>query len=420
MPKNWTETSIRRYRYKGVRQSFTLPGTGGLSFSVREDGSYFEWRMMRHGKTFKCHIGSVHEISLETAKERAKVYRTNVKNGLPAQQTNRQFTELTFQQAYVGYLNSLQFNDKKPSYQKVFRYRLEKYAVSPLNLSRPQNAELAKNKISDIGLSSLNEKAARSFCLFVRDNSNSHVAKTVKSHCKTIVDWAMHEVGSDLSYNPFNFNLPRTIKQKRQTYFSDAELTQLIHIFEKEPSPKRQFLLCALLTGWRNGELSQMRWNEIELDIVIPNTNERVGIWNAPASILKSNSNNRFVLTQSFLRLLDELQRLNDFVFTYGSLTKEGITIPMTPPTKRVRQILTEMGLSNSYSLHTVRHTLVTRLKEFDVPAANIDKFLGKAVREGSASHNIYAHADSLKSQLSVALEWEKHLQNLGLANSNG
>ena len=33
-----------------------------------------------------------------------------------------------------------------------------------------------------------------------------------------------------------------------------------------------------------------------------------------------------------------------------------------------------QMGFSEGYSLHVVRHTMVTRLKELDVPAANIDR----------------------------------------------
>ena len=86
----------------------------------------------------------------------------------------------------------------------------------------------------------------------------------------------------------------------------------------------------------------------------------------------------------------------------------------MTPPTKRVRHIMCKMGLSEGYSLHVVRHTMVTRLKELDVPAANIDRFLGKTVREGSSSHSTYAHSDSLNSKLAVAMEWENHLVSLG------
>ena len=420
MPKSWTETAIRRYRFTGSRQTFTIPSTRGLNFNVRSDGSYYEWRMMKNGQTFKCHIGSVHELSLEQAKEQARKFRENVKNGLPPQRDEVSSKDVIFQDLYAAYIASSEFRSRKPSYQDVFKYRIEKYAANSVSekhsskTTDQSNKELNKNKLSAIYISAIDERIARQFWASVKDASNPHVAKAIKSHCKTIIDWAMQDLGCDLPTNPFNFSIPRTAKQQRQNIFTDENLEQLIHFFQSEQAPKRQFLLCSLLTGWRNGELAKMKWDEIEYDVVVPKTNHKVAIWNAPAEMLKSNSNTRFLLTERFLRQIHELPQINDYVFSFGNTSTGGDALPMTPPTKRVRHIMCEMGLSEGYSLHTLRHTLVTRLKELDVPAANIDRFLGKTVREGSSSHSTYAHSDSLNSKLSVAMEWENHLVSLG------
>ena len=425
LPKNWTETAIRRYRFTGSRQTFTIPNTGGLNFSVRGDGSYYEWRMMKNSQTYKRHIGSVHELSLEQAKEEARRFRQNVKNGLPPQRKEDSVKDLLFQDLYYAYISSSEFSNRKPSYQEVFKYRIEKYAANPSEgkhskkNSTKSKKELNNNKLSAIYMSALDEKIARQFWSSVKDASNPHVAKAVKSHCKTIIDWAMQDLGTDLDANPFNFSVPRIAKQQRQNIFTDPHLRQLIQLFQSEPIPKRQFLLCSLLTGWRNGELAKMKWKEIEYDVAVPKTNNKVAIWNAPAETLKSNSNNRFLLTERFLQQINELPRNNEYVFSFGNTNARGDSLPMTPPRKRVRQIICEMGLTEGYSLHTLRHTLVTRLRELDVPAANIDRFLGKTVREGSSSHSTYAHSDSLNSKLSVALEWENLLTKLGLEISN-
>ena len=420
LPKNWTETAIRRYRFTGSRQTFTIPNTRGLNFNVRSDGSYYEWRMMKDGQTFKCHIGSVHELSLEQAKEKARRFRQNVKSGLPPQRDEVSSKDLMFQDLYAAYIASSEFSSRKPSYQEVFKYRIEKYAASPVGEKQLNNAsdqskkELNKNKLSSIYISAIDERIARQFWASVKDASNPHVAKAIKSHCKTIIDWAMQDLGCDLPTNPFNFSIPRTSKQQRQNIFSDGHLEQLIQLFQSEQQPKRQFLLCSLLTGWRNGELAKMKWDQIEYDVAVPKTNRKVAIWNAPADILKSNRNTRFVLTRRFISQIHELPQISDYVFSYGNTGAGGDALPMTPPTKRVRHIMCKIGLSEGYSLHTLRHTLVTRLKELDVPAANIDRFLGKTVREGSSSHTTYAHSDSLNSKLTVAMEWEKHLISLG------
>ena len=425
MPKSWTETAIRRFRFTGSRQTFTIPNTGGLNFNVRSDGSYYEWRMMKDGQTFKCHIGSVHELSLEHAKEKARRFRQNVKNGLPPQRDEVPSSDLLFQDLYTAYIASSEFSSRKPSYQEVFKYRIEKYAAEPVGEKHSNTfidkskKELNRNKLSSIYISAIDERVARQFWTAIKDTSNPHVAKTIKSHCKTIIDWAMQDLGCDLPTNPFNFSIPRTAKQQRQNIFTDEHLVQLIQFFQSEQAPKRQFLLCSLLTGWRNGELAKMKWQEIEYDVDVPKTNHKVAIWNAPAEILKSNNNTRFLLTERFLGQIHELPRISDYVFSFGNTSAGGDTLPMTPPTKRVRHIMCEMGLSKGYSLHTLRHTLVTRLKELDVSAASIDRFLGKTVREGSSSHSTYAHSDSLNSKFGVALEWEKHLCKLGLEVSN-
>jgi len=421
VPKSWTETAIRRYRFTGSRQTFTIPNTGGLNFNVRSDGSYYEWRMMKDGQAFKCHIGSVHELSLEQAKEKAQRFRQNVRSGLPPQRDEVSSKDFMFQDLYAAYIASSEFSSRKPSYQEVFKYRMEKYAANPVgekhsdNSSDKSKKELNRNKLSSIYISSIDERIARQFWASAKEASNPHVAKAIKSHCKTIIDWAMQDLGCDLPTNPFNFSIPRTAKQQRQNIFTDEHLEQLIQLFQSERAPKRQFLLCSLLTGWRNGELAKMKWDEIEYDVTIPKTNHKVAIWNAPAETLKSNSNTRFLLTERFLGQINELPQINEYIFSYGNISAGGNALPITPPTKRVRQIMYEMDLREGYSLHTLRHTLVTRLKKLDVPAANIDRFLGKTVREGSSSHTTYAHSDSLNSKLSVAMEWENHLVSLGL-----
>ena len=210
-----------------------------------------------------------------------------------------------FQDLYAAYIASSEFSSRKPSYQEVFKYRIEKYAASPVGERQLNNAtdqskkELNKNKLSSIYISAIDERIARQFWSSVKDASNPHVAKAIKSHCKTIIDWAMQDLGCDLPTNPFNFSIPRTAKQQRHNIFTDEHLKQLIQLFQSEQAPKRQFLLFVnRLAQW---ELAKMKWDEIEYDVAVPKTNHKVAIWNAPAEVLKSNSNTRFLLTERFL-----------------------------------------------------------------------------------------------------------------------
>ena len=146
----------------------------------------------------------------------------------------------------------------------------------------------------------------------------------------------------------------------------------------------------------------------------MPNTNQTVAVWNSPGESNKSNQATRFVLTERVVRQIESLPKLGEYVFSYGNRDAGGHDLPMTRPAKTVRKIFNKIGLSSEHKLHTLRHTMVTRLKEFDVSAADIDRFLGKSVREGSASHSTYSHSDSILAKLRVAETWESHLVNLG------
>ncbi len=410
MAQHWTEITIRRKRFDGKESWHSIVGTKGLFFKVRRDGTYYCWRMRNKGQDFFLHIGSVNELTLAEAKDRAEVARKNVKNGYPADYSTISSVEMTLQDAYEGFISSEYFLKNKPSYQSVFRYRMEKYVVEGLKTDN----EISFNKIGSLNLLNINEIEARRLWSNVAKHTNTNVAKAIKTHCKVVIDWAMQVRGVTLPTNPFDFSTPRLKKQTNATFFKDENLANVILEFQRLDTPKRQFFNCVLLTGWRNGEIAKMRWNEIEYGVKVPNTNQTVAVWNSPGESNKSNQATRFILTDRFLSQINTLPRLGEYVFSYGNKSQRGDDLPMTRPAKTVRKIFNKIGLSSEHKLHTLRHTMVTRLKEFDISAAEIDRFLGKSVREGSASHSTYAHSDSILAKLRVAETWESHLANLG------
>ena len=157
------------------------------------------------------------------------------------------------------------------------------------------------------------------------------VAKTVKSHCKVVIDWAIQNLGIQLPFNPFSFSAPNVVVQRREEIFSELQMKSLIEAFQSEDKPIRHWLNCVLLTGFRNGELAQIRWSELEHSITVPETNESISIWNAPPKTMKSNSQTRLLLSNLVMKQINELYSPdNIFVFTYGNMNK-GEEIYMTP-----------------------------------------------------------------------------------------
>jgi len=433
MPTRLNETAIKRMKAPMRERTVSIEGTRGLSLILRPDGTkYYYFRKTLRGKAFKHYIGSVEDFTLEQAKAEADRANKNIKQGFQPGRVSKQSGSLTFQQAYELYVASPEFSEKSPRYQDEFKLLLEKYAVQGKGMSparrQLQNSatHLAKHKVGFVLLVDLSESLAREFYAAVKQNADgsnpARRANLVKSHCKVIFDYMLLNQATDLRSNPFSFDVPRQKARVRDRVFSKSELERLIACFGAEPEKRRQFLNCCLLTGWRNGELAKMRWVELEWDVAIAAHNHNdprtVTIWNAPPSSNKSKRAIRFVLSNAISEQILSLPRQNEWVFTYGNMNAGGDGLPMTPPTKRVREIMCELGFPGTPTLHTIRHTLVTTLKEQGFAAAAIDRFLGKDVKEGAASHGAYDHADSLAEKLTIAGAWESYLKSLGFGSN--
>ena len=71
------------------------------------------------------------------------------------------------------------------------------------------------------------------------------------------------------------------------------------------------------------------------------------------------------------------------------------------------------MAFNEPWTLHDLRRTLVTYLSESGVPAAEIDRYIGKQVSEGAASHAAYDFAPKLIEKKRVAEAWSAMVKKL-------
>ena len=430
MTQRWTEMAIRKKRFEGVVRDHTIGGGSGLFFRVTKHGSYWKWRGSFKGRTYRRNLGTVRDVSLADAIKTAKSFSSNIKNGLPPEYGLIVTSELTFEEAYFAYITSDEFKLKKPAYQNSFKLRMEKWVVEGRSLSAKrlamssENKELKKNKIGGVQITKLDQAMARSLWSHVVKAGNPDTARLIRSHSKVVTDWACHHLSVVVPHgNPFDFSTPRVPRKVNDRVFSLDELRHLITSFRAESDIRRQFFNVCLLTGWRNGEVAKMRWEHIEYDIPVAafaaNDGRCVAVWNSAAEANKSNQRIRFVLSDLVLAEIKSLPRINEWVFSYDNRSKGGDTLPIHPPRKRAAKIMSKLAPSSSTSLHALRHTMVTLMKEQGFSAAAIDRFLGKTVQEGSASHGVYNHADSLAEKLAVAEGWQTILVDLGFGDGH-
>ena len=441
-----SEYTLRRMKYNGKSRRITFrdddPSRRGISALVSRDGTYFEFRMMHQGQSYFKHLGSVHAISLVDAKNLASIYRDNIANGRPIDYQSKQSLNLTFKDAYEAYINSEKFLQLKPRYQEVFKLKMKKYVIGVLGQSRNNVSGNTRPLLGQWKLTSIDKTVASEYWSNLtqsHDGKNKERgASIVKSHCSVIFDYARQHLGFH-GDNPFKFSVPNVMRLNEQHPFSPEELGYLINAFANQPPPFKQFFNICLLTGWRNGEVARMKWRDIlparPVSFLTHNDKRTVNVWSVPKDGNKSSRRIDYILTEAMMKQISSLpkfapitQAKNQFIDSKSCIAGEeleyvfastragagGKQTHLSSPKKRMRNILTEIGISKTQSLHNLRHTFVTMMTDEGFSRNSISRFHGKIVNEGAASFNVYDSSSGIEEKLRVAEGWETILRRLG------
>lgn len=397
MPTKFTTRFVESLKPSETEQTYS-DADSALSIRTVKSGVYYFFRHKRFGKK---QIGKVGTLSLAEAREAANAFKALTRRGVSPQHGNTSTNPL-LADLYQDYISSKRFNKNSPDYQKLFQSRCKKYVLKKLGQHRVN--EITENVAKDFW---------KWLCKNADGKNKENTAILCNSHLSAILEWANDSVPNfSISINPTRFrkNFSRT---ERTRVLSQAELRLLLDEFKNQHPPFRQFLICVLLTGIRNGELAKMRWSEIEIDVnasdLTATSNETLSVWNCPAETSKHKQPVRYVLADDVVKLIVSLPRINSYVFTTG----RGTDTHITSQGKEAAKIRSKLAFNDPWTLHDLRRTLVTYLSESGVPAAEIDRFIGKRVSEGAASHAAYDFAPRLREKKRVAEAWSQTIRSL-------
>ena len=397
MPIKFTTRFVESLKPSETEQTYA-DADSALSIRTVRSGAYYFFRHKRFGKK---QIGRVGTVSLSDAREAANAFKSLARKGVSPQQGNAN-TNPTLVNLYEEYIASKRFHENSPAYQKLFQSRCKKYVLKRLGNYR---------------VSEITESVAKDFWKWVCKNADGknteNTAILCNSHLSAILEWANDSLPDfSISTNPTRFR-KNFSKTKRTRVLSQSELRLVLSEFQNQHSPFREFLICTLLTGIRNGELAKMRWSEIEIDVKASDLNspphETLSVWNCPAETSKHKQPVRYVLANDVVKLILSLPRINSYVFTTG----RGADTHITSQGKEAAKIRSKLAFNDPWTLHDLRRTLVTYLSESGVPAAEIDRFIGKRVSEGAASHAAYDFAPRLLEKKRVAEAWSQTIRSL-------
>ncbi len=249
-------------------------------------------------------------------------------------------------------------------------------------------------RLSDINNKTLQDLILNKYRNGRIDSSGGLADKTIKdmiSVLKNSLRCAMREglidyVSLDLNYQNNCF--------KRKIYvFSNYEQRKIITYVINNPTPKNMGILLTMYTGLRIGELSALKWKDIDFKknvLTVSKTLQRVNFKDGNGRVMVTNpktknANREIPLNDDFALLLKKVKtKGDDYVLT----CKEKYLEPRT-----YRKYFTKFLKRNDINVvkfHSLRHTFATNCIRLGADYKTVSELLGHA--SVNITLNLYVH----------------------------
>ena len=189
----------------------------------------------------------------------------------------------------------------------------------------------------------------------------------------------------------------KTVERKR--VLSDQELSAVLRAADATPYPFGPFTKLLIATGQRRGEVSGMRWRDLDLG-------NRV--WTQPRESNKTWREHVVPLNHLALDTLSSLPRIHD-VFVFPARGKDR---PMSGYSKSKRKLDQLSGVKD-WTLHDLRRTAATGLARLKVPLHITELILNHRSTELSGIAGVYNQHPYLDDRHKALELWGQYVEQL-------
>ncbi|WP_156254729.1 tyrosine-type recombinase/integrase [Sandarakinorhabdus oryzae] len=188
----------------------------------------------------------------------------------------------------------------------------------------------------------------------------SYQANRIHSNLRKLFNWCVERGIVDAS--PVQGTKPPTREHPRDRVLQDDELRAVLRVCAGLSYPFCQFVPLLLATGQRRGEVSQMKWSQVDLE---------AKQWVIPADLSKNGKPHLVPLNKYALRLLAAVPRFAgcDWVFT---TTRRS---PISGFSKALRQIHA-LSETSDWRLHDLRRTAASGMARAGIAPHVVEKVL--------------------------------------------
>lgn len=372
---------------------------GGLWLQVSAYGTKaWLFRYMINGRARQMGLGSVETFSLKEARERARLARQMVADGIDpiTEKENTRLSRaasaakiLTFDEAAKGYIKAHRTGWRNPKHATQWQNTIKTY-VSP-TLGRMSVADIETSHVISI--------------LEPIWDTKTETASRVRGRIESILDWA-----SARNYrsgdNPARWrgHLDKLLaargkvsKVRHHPAMPYDRAGTFIAQLVKLENVSSRALEFTILTAARTSETTGARWDEINL---------QEKIWLVPGGRMKSGRDHRVPLSNRVIEILNALPRLGEYVFPGA---KDGC------PLSNMAMLQQLQGMSGCQGLtvHGFRSTFRDWVAEqTDFPRDLAEAALAHVVADKTEA--AYRRGDALEKRRLMMEAWAQFCSRVG------
>ncbi|BBO70973.1 integrase [Desulfosarcina alkanivorans] len=386
-----TDLAVKRLSKKGSR--YEVQDAGGLWLRVAPSGlKSWVFRYYFDSRDRRMTLGRWPGIGLGEARKRAGEALQQVQRGIdPGQLAKEKKAKLKAAPTVQQLLDEFYEVElsKKPSGDE--RKRLIKKDVIPA---------WGKRKVKDV--------TRRDAVLMIDKVRKRAPIGASRLQSAMIRMWNFAAERGIIDFSPM-VGMKRPKEEPRKRVLSNDEIVKLWAGLDLENmkidiyKPTKLAIKMILLTGQRPGEVSDMRWSEID-----KNTNT----WTIPPERAKNRQENRVPLGRMAIDIIEQAKVFSspDCDFVFQSSHKPGNPLSRAALGKAVKRHWAEMEVDERFTPHDLRRTLRTRLAEIGIQDVIAERVLGHKLQGLLAVYNQHSYDAEKRQALAM---WELRLSEI-------
>lgn len=384
MPQKFTDLMLRKLSSNGKPRAEVWDGRiPGFGLRVTSAGTKTFILVYRHrGRPRRLSLGRYPFLSLSQAREKATEALQQLADGQDPAVTETAAEDLSFQfHAVVD-----QFVEKhckahnKPSTAKETERLLKKHFVSAWG--KRDVRDIRQNHIHDV-LDRLTSQG--------KPSEANHALGVIKTLFRWCVDRELIEVSPCA-------NVKKPAKHgSRSRVLSEDELRAVWKAIDDEGYPFGDMTKLLLLTGQRRGEVTQMRWSQIDAE---------TSTWTISAALSKNGREHLLPLSTHAMNVIAGLPRLHDDLLFPARGNSDAVISGFSRAKKRID----ETSGVDGWTLHDLRRTTATYLAKLDTQPHVIERILNHVSGTFAGVAGVYNRHPYLNEMREALEKWGKFL----------